>query len=461
MSEIKVRWNEIKENIKREYDLSQVSYDTWIVPLKFYEEKDNVVSILIPSNQSHALNYINDKYKGFFQVTISEMMGKTDSYYDIKFILEKNAGSDEETLNNELVPTYNINYASANLNHKYTFDTFVVGSNNALAHSASVAVAETPGNAFNPLFLYGGPGLGKTHLMHSIGHYILEHNPEMKVLYVTSETFTNELIESLRNVNEANINKWREKYRNVDVLMVDDVQFIIGKERTQEEFFHTFNALHGVGKQVILSSDKPPKDMETLDERFRSRFEMGLIADIQAPDYETRMAILKKNADNLEIEISDDIFQYIANNIKSNIRELEGALNRIVAQYNIDNRREGYELPLTLELVERYLKDLIKPDNNKQITPELIINVVAKAYDVTYDDIVSTRRNAEFVLPRQIVMYISRRLLDTSLEGVAKALGKKDHTTIMHGAKKIDNEIKTNKEFKENIEKLIDKINAQ
>ena len=458
MSEIKARWDEIKENIRNEYDLSKVSFDTWIVPLKFHDEKDNVVYILIPSNQSHALNYISEKYKDFFQVTISEMM---DNYYDVKFILEKSINNNEETARVDSAPTYNINYSAANLNPKYTFDTFVVGSNNALAHSASLAVAETPGNAFNPLFLYGGPGLGKTHLMHSIGHFILDHNPGMKVLYVTSETFTNEVIESIRSGNDANINKLREKYRNVDVLMVDDVQFIIGKERTQEEFFHTFNALHGVGKQVILSSDKPPKDMETLDERFRSRFEMGLIADIQAPDYETRMAILKKNADNLEIEIDDEIFQYIANNIKSNIRELEGALNRIIAQYNIDNRKEETNVPLTLDLVEKYLKDLIKSDEKKQVTPDIIINVVAKEYGVTYDDIVSTRRNAEFVLPRQIVMYISRRLLDTSLEGVAKALGKKDHTTIMHGAKKIDSEIKNNREFKEKIEMLINKINAQ
>lgn len=457
MSEISGRWNEIKETIKTEYDLSQVSFDTWIVPLKFYEEKDNVVSILIPSNQSHALNYISEKYKDFFQVTISEMM---NNYYDVKFILEKNINNNEETANKEFKNTYNINYSAANLNPKYKFDTFVVGNNNNLAHSASVAVAESPGNAFNPLFLYGGPGLGKTHLMHSIGHYILEHNNDMKVLYVTSETFTNEVIESIRSGNDATMNKLRDKYRTVDVLMIDDVQFIIGKERTQEEFFHTFNALHDVGKQIIISSDKPPKDMETLDSRFRSRFEMGLIADIQAPDYETRMAILKKNAENLDIKIDDEIFQYIANNIKSNIRELEGALNRIFAGYNIDSRIEGHEVPLTLELVDKYLKDLIKSDSNKPVTIETIIEVVAREYNVSYDDIISKSRNAEYVLPRQIVMYICRKMLDSSLEDIAKAIGKKDHTTIMHGVKKIDSEIKSNKIFKEKIDKIIDLINA-
>lgn len=456
MSEISLRWEEIKQYIKNEYDLNQISFDTWIAPLKFYEEKDNIVSIIIPSNQSQALNYISEKYKDFFRVAISEMM---DNYYDVKFILEKNINNNEEI--NNLSNNYNINYSAANLNPKYKFDTFVVGSNNGMAHSVSLAVAENPGNVYNPLFLYGGPGLGKTHLMHSIGHFILEHKNDIKVLYVTSETFTNEVIESIRSGNDATINKLRDKYRTVDVLMVDDVQFIIGKERTQEEFFHTFNELHNLGKQVILSSDKPPKDMETLDERFRSRFEMGLIADIQAPDYETRMAILKKNAENLDIEISDEIFQYIANNIKSNIRELEGALNRIVAQYNIERRKDNFDLHLTLELVERYLKDLIKPDNNKPITIDTIIEVVAKEYKVLYDDIVSKSRNAEYVLPRQIVMYISRRLLDASLEDIAKAIGKKDHTTIMHGVKKIDSEIKSSREFKENINSIINKINSR
>lgn len=457
MSEIKSRWNEIKLNIKNEYDLSNISYDTWIVPLKYYEEKDNIVSILIPSNQSHALNYISEKYKDFFQVTISEMM---NDKYNVKFILEKNIDKIEEKIN-EIDNFNNINYSTSNLNPKYKFDTFVVGSNNDLAHSASVAVAESPGNAFNPLFLYGGPGLGKTHLMHSIGHYILEHNPNTKVLYVTSETFTNEVIESIRSGNDATMNKLRDKYRTVDVLMVDDVQFIIGKERTQEEFFHTFNALHDVGKQVILSSDKPPKEMETLDVRFRSRFEMGLIADIQSPDYETRMAILKKNADNLDIEINDEIFQYIANNIKTNIRELEGALNKIVAHYTIDNKKENGNLNLTIDLVEIYLKDLIKPDIGKPITIERIIEVVAKEYDVSYDEIVSKSRAAEYVLPRQIVMYISRKILDASLEDIAKSIGKKDHTTIMYGVKKIDTEIKSKKEFKEKLDSIINKINSQ
>ena len=452
MSEIQARWDEIKNNIKDEYDLSQVSFDTWIVPLKFYDDRDNVVSIIIPSDQSHALNYINKNYKDFFRIIITEMMNQN---YDVRFILEKdiNGFNERESVSDNASISYNINYLSANLIPKYKFETFVVGDNNKFAQNASLAVAESPGTMYNPLFIYGGPGLGKTHLMHSIGHYILEHNPNMKVLYVTCETFTNEVIESIRSGNNSSINEMRNKYRTVDVLMVDDVQFIIGKESTQTEFFNTFNALHSMGKQIILSSDKPPKDLKGLDERLISRFEWGLIADIQSPDYETRLAILKRNAENLNIDISNDIFDHIANKIKYNIRELESALNKIAAQYRLSNNRQ-----LTIEDVDNYLKDIIKTDIKKQITIDDIINTVAREYNVTYDDVVSTKRNAEYALPRQIVMYISRRLLDTSLEGVAKTLGKKDHTTIMYGANKIDSRIKEDDDFKKKIENIINNI---
>ena len=330
MDAIKENWTTIKEAVRREYSLSNVSYRTWIEPLEFHNVVNDVVNIIIPSDQAHAINYISSKYKSFFQVTITEMF---DHPYDVCFMLEKDlmtkdAADNEMTVMNHV---YNINYENAHLNPKYKFDTFVVGSNNKFAHSACLAVAESPGETYNPLYLYGGPGLGKTHLMHSIGHFVLEQNPDMKVLYVTSEEFTNEVIESIRSGNAASMTKLREKYRTVDVLMVDDVQFIIGKESTQEEFFHTFNVLHAAHKQIILSSDKPPKEMETLDERFRSRFEWGLIADIQPPDYETRMAILRKNAENCERTIDEEIIKYIATNIKSNIRELEGAFNKIIA----------------------------------------------------------------------------------------------------------------------------------
>ena len=341
MDSIKDNWDLIKETLREEYEITDISYNTWIVPLNFYQVKNNVVMIIIPSDQAHALNYISSKYKSYFQVTISEMMNHT---YDIAFILEKDVveGSlDEDD------PVYNMKYEHANLNPKYKFDTFVVGSNNKFAHSASLAVAESPGEIYNPLYIYGGAGLGKTHLMHSIGRFILEQNPDMKVLYVTSEVFTNEVIDGVRSGDIVKMNKFREKYRTVDVLLIDDIQFIIGKESTQEEFFHTFNTLHSAGKQIILSSDKPPKDMEILEERFRSRFEWGLIADIQPPDYETRMAILKKNAEVYPKEIDDEVFQYIANNIKSNIRELEGALNKLMAYANLEKQE------VTLALAEQ------------------------------------------------------------------------------------------------------------
>ncbi len=451
MDSIKENWDLIKETLRREYELSDISYSTWIVPLNFYEVRDNVVIIMIPSDQAHALSYISSKYKSFFQVTISEMMNHT---YDISFILEKDTLNDSPENKIKSNSGYNINYENANLNPKYKFDTFVVGNNNKFAHSASLAVAESPGTVYNPLYLYGGAGLGKTHLMHSIGRFILEQNPNMKVLYVTSEVFTNEVIDCIRSGDAAKMNKFREKYRTVDVLLIDDIQFIIGKESTQEEFFHTFNTLHSAGKQIILSSDKPPKDMETLEERFRSRFEWGLISDIQPPDYETRMAILKKNAEIYNKKnIDDEVFQYIANNIKSNIRELEGAFNKIIAFSKLN------KVEINLAYAEEALKDVIYPDQPKEVTPSLIIEVVAEHFGVNPDDITSKKRNSEFVLPRQISMYLCRKLTETSLSNIGKYLGKKDHTTVMHGIQKIESEIETNEDLKNKVDIIKKKIN--
>ena len=449
MDSIRENWDLIKQTLRKEYELSDISYTTWIEPLTFHEVRDNVVIIMIPSDQAHALNYISSKYKIFFQVTIAEMMNHT---YDISFILETDAlneVSDDIAFNN----TYNINHENANLNPKYKFDTFVVGSNNKFAHSASLAVAESPGKVYNPLYIYGGAGLGKTHLIHSIGHFILDQNPNMKVLYVTSEVFTNEVIDSIRSGDAAKMNMLREKYRNVDVLMIDDIQFIIGKESTQEEFFHTFNTLHSVGKQIILSSDKPPRDMETLEERFRSRFEWGLIADIQPPDYETRMAILKKNADIYNKKIDDEVFQYIANNITFNIRELEGAFNKIIAFSKLN------KVDINLSYAEEALKDVIYPNQPKKVTPSLIIEIVSEHFGVNPQDIASKKRNSEFVLPRQIVMYLCRDIIGMSLADIAKLLEKKDHTTVIHGIKKITAEIETNEDIRNKIDIIKKKIN--
>jgi len=449
MDLIRDMWEEIKETVRKEYDLSEISYNTWVEPLEFYKVENDTVIISIPSDHSHALKYISSKYKNYFQVTISEMFDHT---FDISFILEKDqdGGGFPEKITD---PTYLINYENANLNPKYKFDTFVVGSNNKFAHSASLAVAESPGVTYNPLYLYGGAGLGKTHLMHSIGHFILEQNPNMKILYVTSEQFTNEVIESIRSGNAAAMTNLRDKYRTVDVLLIDDIQFIIGKESTQEEFFHTFNVLHSARKQIILSSDKPPKDMETLEERFRSRFEWGLIADIQTPDYETRMAILRKNAENFDKNINDDILNYIASNIKSNVRELEGALNKIIAFTRL-NKVDN----LTLAVAEDALKDVIYPDKPKDITPSLILETVAEHYHITPDDITSRKRNGELIQPRQVVMYLCRNLVDIPYTNIAKLLNKKDHTTIIHGVNKITEEIKKDEELKNKIDIIRKKL---
>ena len=452
MDDIKTNWTAIKETVRREYNLSDISYHTWVEPLEFFNVENDVVNIIIPSDQAHALNYISTKYKSFFQVTITEMFNHN---YDVYFLLENDVSIKElpESESSSMGSAHNINYENANLNSKYNFDTFVVGSNNKFAHSASLAVAESPGQVYNPLYLYGGPGLGKTHLMHSIGHFILDQNPNMKVLYVTSEEFTNEVIESIRSGNAASMTKLREKYRTVDVLMVDDVQFIIGKESTQEEFFHTFNVRHGAHKQIILSSDKPPKEMETLDERFRSRFEWGLIADIQPPDYETRMAILRKYAESYDKQIDEEIIKYIANNVKSNIRELEGAFNKIIAFARLN------KVELTLSLAEEALKDVIYPNKPKEITPSLIINVVAEHFGVKPEDITSKKRNSEFVQPRQVVMYLCRELTDTSFTNIGKLLGKKDHTTIIHGVNKITAELDANEELRNKVDIITKKIN--
>ena len=450
MENIRDKWETIKETVRKEYDLSEISYTTWIAPLKFYKIENDTVIVSIPSDQSHALKYISGKYKSYFQVTITEMMNHN---YDVSFILEKDQEG-EETSSETKDPNYLINYENSNLNPKYKFDTFVVGSSNKFAHSASLAVAESPGVTYNPLYLYGGAGLGKTHLMHSIGHFILEQNPNMKILYVTSEQFTNEVIESIRSGNAAAMTNLREKYRTVDVLLIDDIQFIIGKESTQEEFFHTFNVLHSARKQIILSSDKPPKEMETLEERFRSRFEWGLIADIQAPNYETKMAILRKNAETFDKDISDDILDYIATNIKSNIRELEGALNKIIAFIRLNKIDE-----LTMEAAEEALKDIIYPEKAKTITPTLILETVAEHYNVSPSDITSKKRNGELIQPRHVVMYLCRNLIDIPFANIAKLLNKKDHTTIIHGVNKITEEFVDDMELRNKIEVIKKKLN--
>ena len=301
------------------------------------------------------------------------------------------------------------------LNPKYTFNTFVIGNSNRFAHAASLAVAEAPAKSYNPLFIYGGVGLGKTHLMHAIGHYILSQNPKSKVLYVTSEKFTNELINSIQTNKNV---EFRNRYRNVDVLLIDDIQFIAGKESTQEEFFHTFNALHEANKQIIMSSDRPPKEIPTLEDRLRSRFEWGLITDIQPPDLETRIAILKKKADMENLEVDNEVLAFIAKRIESNIRELEGALTRIVAYSSLTNSN------LDVAVADEALKDIIFNHRPKKITPELIQNVTADYYQLKVEDLKSKKRNRPIAYPRQVAMYLCRELTDLSLPKIGDLFGE-------------------------------------
>ena len=460
MNIVEEKWPEIIEHLRVEHELSNVSFTTWIQPLKVYDVIDDTVFILVNMNAS--VEYIEKKYLLPLKVCIAEITGVE---YEVKFISED---SSQLTELQSLAAEANQHKRTkslaekAGLNPKYTFDTFVVGGNNNFAHAASLAVAESPGEVYNPLFIYGGVGLGKTHLMHSIAHFILEKNPKKKVLYVTSETFTNELIDALKNGktsgNESAIVKFREKYRNNDVLLIDDIQFIIGKESTQEEFFHTFNHLHTSGKQIIISSDKPPRDIETLEARLRTRFEWGLIADISAPNYETRMAILQKKIelDHLEkYNIPHDVLDYIATNIKTNIRELEGSLNKLIALYKLNN----YQDPIDINLATRALKDIISSKNNRVVTPELILDIVADHFNISVADLKSNKRNSEIAIPRQIAMYFIRSMTDTSLKSIGVILGGKDHSTIKYGADKIAIEIKEDETLANTINIIKKKIN--
>ena len=447
MEKIIEKWDQILNTVKKEHEISDISFDTWMRPLEVYALEGNTLYILAPFEQM-ALSYIQKKYYLPLKVAICEIL---EIEYDIQFILPEYAKSLNVKKPTKKVSSLNGSYS--NLNPNYTFDTFVVGNNNRFAQSASLAVAESPGETYNPLYIYGGPGLGKTHLMHSIGHFILDQNPDSKVIYVTSEQFTNEVIESIRNGNASSMTKFRDKYRTVDVLMIDDIKFIIGKESTQEEFFHTFNALQTQGKQIILTSDKPPKDMETLEERIRSRFEWGLMADIGIPDYETRMAILRKKSENDNFEIDDEILNYIANNIKSNVRELEGALNKLLAYNNLCKQT------ITMEIAQKELQNIITPDKPREITPQLIIEVVTEHFSISMDQMISRSRSSDIARPRQIAMYLCKTMTDSSLDVIGSFLGGRDHSTIIHGIKKIGDEYDTNDTTRTLIDTIKKKIN--
>lgn len=448
------KWNEILEILKEEHDIMDVSFNTWIKPLEVYSVENDLVTLLVP-DENIGTNYLHKKYYLPLKVVIQEVTGEM---LDIEFLhisdlkLKVKDSNNTTSFDQEESSSNLSKKIEANLNPNYTFDNFVVGGNNNFAHAYALAVAESPAEVYNPLFIYGGVGLGKTHLMHSIGNFIIDRNPNAKVRCVTSEVFTNEVISAIRSDNQSAIMEFRDKYRNLDVLLIDDIQFIIGKERSQEEFFHTFNTLKESNKQIVISSDKHPKEMTTLDERYKSRFKMGLTVDISSPDYETRMAIIKKKAELEGYVIDDEIFDYIATNIKSNVRELEGALTKIVAFSRVSRK------PVDIDIAKEVLKDVISPDDNTVITPELIIDIVADHFNISVQDISSKKKSQDIVVPRQIAMYLCRRFTEISLQELGHILGKRDHSTVMHSVEKIQNEIDTNESTRNIVNVIIKKI---
>ncbi len=418
-------WNRALDLLDGE--LTKISLDTWIRTVKPLNINDDIFTIEAPSEFNRDI--LISRYHTLLTNAIKAVTNKN---YTVKIqshdlVNENDDNSEKKTAHSSL------------LNPKYTFDTFVRGNGNQFAHAGAVAVAEFPAKRYNPFFVYGGVGLGKTHLLQAIGHHIIEQNPESKVLYVSSEKFTIELINSIR---DSTNDEFRNKYRNIDILLIDDIQFIIGKERTQEEFFHTFNALYEAQKQIVISSDKAPKDIITLEDRLRSRFEQGLLADIQAPDIETRIAILKKKAQLEKFEVSDEVLLYIADNIVLNIRELEGALNRVVAFASLKNT------PLTLELAQECLKQLISSTQIKDINPSSIMKIVGRYFDVNPEYLISKKRTRDITYPRQIAMYLCRELTDLSLPKIGRAFGGRDHTTVLHACDKIYAELQNNAELR-------------
>jgi chromosomal replication initiator protein len=414
-----------KELLKGE--VTKISYETWIKDLEL-QSMDNNTIVLVAHTQFQK-DSIMSRYYELFKNTFKYL---TNKEWDITVILnEDNEDEQESSISQVGQYTQTLN---SNLNPKYTFESFVVGNNNRFAHAAALAVAEAPATSYNPLFLYGGVGLGKTHLMHAIANEILVHNKNTSILYVTSEKFTNQLINAIKdNKNE----QFRNKYRNIDVLLIDDIQFIAGKERIQEEFFHTFNALHESGKQIVISSDRPPKDINFLEDRLKSRFEWGLIADISNPDYETRLAILRKKAQLDNIIIDDDILSNIATKIDSNIRELEGTLNKLIAKASLINS------PITMEMAEKAINDVVT-QKEKVLSIELIQETISKYFNITVNDLKGIKRSADVTFPRQIAMYLCRSVAGQPLTVIGAKFGKRDHTTVLHACNKIENEVKEN-----------------
>lgn len=429
-------WPRVLDLLKNE--LTEISYNTWIRTIEPLSINSAAIELGVPTDFNKGI--LESRYTALISNAIRQISSRE---YTIIISVTSQESSKKRLSSDENV--YSEDISNSILNPKYTFDTFVIGNGNRLAHAASVAVSEAPAKAYNPLFLYGGVGLGKTHLMHAIGHYILSQNPASKVMYVSSEKFTNELINAIKDDRNE---EFRSKYRNIDVLLIDDIQFIGGKERTQEEIFHTFNALYEADKQIIISSDRPPKEITTLEERLRSRFEWGLTADIQSPDLETRIAILQKKAQLENLFIPNDVLVFIADKVISNIRELEGALNKVIAYSSLT------ETEISVDLCTEALKELLSAANTKIIDTYHIMDIVSRYFDLRSEEFKSQKRNRNISFPRQIAMYLCRDIIGLSLPKIGDEFGGRDHTTVIHAIAKIEEDMKANHETKRTVEEL-------
>ena len=434
--------NKVKDFIKEE--ITTISYNTWIKQLEIYEITNT--KIIISTATSFQKDFLDGKY---FDLISNAFKYFTNSDKSLEIVALDTIKKVQPSTN---IVKNNYEYKSTNLKEDYTFETFIVGNNNSFAHAAALAVVESPGKTYNPLFIYGDVGLGKTHLMHSIGNEFLSLNKDAKVLYVTSETFTNEFINTIK---EQKMEEFRNKYRNIDILLIDDIQFISGKERVQEEFYHTFNSLRETGSQIVMSSDKPPKDIPLLEARLKSRFEGGLIVDISVPDFETRVAILKKKAEEKNINVDNDILYDIATKIDSNIRELEGVFNKVVAHSSLTLG------PITMEMAEKAINTVIS-QKEKVVSSNYIKEVVANYFNIDKKDFDTSKRSNDIAYPRQIAMYLCREIANLSFKQIGNDFGKRDHTTVMHAYKKIDKDIRENTNTKlvvDSVKKIIfDKI---
>ncbi|HEX9609325.1 MAG TPA: chromosomal replication initiator protein DnaA, partial [Candidatus Limnocylindria bacterium] len=430
--------------------LSPANFETWLKDTHLVEVDDNRYRIAAPNG--FARDWLDNRYRPLISQTLARVVGGS---VQVEFIVADAAGPLPDQVDEDAqvaMPPLSAGGNALNLNSRYTFSNFIVGSANRLAHAAALSVAERPGNAYNPLFLYGGVGLGKTHLMHAIGNGVAAKFPRKRILYATSEKFTNDFINSIR---EQKMEDFRNRYRRIDVLLIDDIQFIAERERTQEEFFHTFNAIHEAGKQVVLSSDRPPKAITTLEDRLRSRFEWGLIADLTPPDLETRIAILRSKAEDQLHLIPSEVIDFIARKVVSNVRELEGALNRVVAYASMSG------MPVNIELASAVLSNVMYNPRKKSITPQRIVRAVADYYGVNLDQLRSSKRDRAIVVPRQIAMFLIREETDISLLRIGAELGGRDHSTVLHACAKINRELAENDEMRRELSAVREMIYSE